>query len=91
MTEIEALCEILCRPKASATAPRLDDQEAAALLRELNTSSRTIAPFSPRIGTLRGIRAKLPTAPSEPPPARPSTPEERDPSRAPRQGRRRPR
>jgi len=43
-------------------------------------------PLSPRIQTLRGIIAKFgPSAPA-PPPARPPTPEERDPSRRP-QGR----
>jgi hypothetical protein len=68
----------------------LTDDEAAALLRLLN---RTIAddryPLSPRIRLLRGIQAKLPGALPEPPPARRPTPEERDPGRAPRQGRRR--
>jgi hypothetical protein len=68
----------------------LTDDEAAALLRLLN---QTIAddrfPLSPRIKTLRAIRAKLPGAPPEPPSAQPPTPEERDPRRAPRQGRRR--
>jgi hypothetical protein len=67
----------------------LTDEEAGALLRLLN---RTIAddryPLSPRIRTLRAIRAKLPRAPQEPPAAKPPTPEERDPGRAPRQGRR---
>jgi hypothetical protein len=68
----------------------LTDDEAAALLRLLN---RTIAddryPLSPRIRTLRAIRAKLPGAPPEPSAARPPTPEERNPGRAPRGGQRR--
>jgi hypothetical protein len=68
----------------------LTDEEAAALLRLLN---RTIAddryPLSPRIRTLRGIRAKLPGAPQEPPAAKPPTPEERDSGRAPLRWRRR--
>lgn len=63
----------------------LTDEEAFALL---NLLTETIEgdryPFSPRIRTLRGIRAKLPAAPPEPPPARPPTPEERNPGRAPR-------
>jgi hypothetical protein len=67
----------------------LTDEEAAALLSLLN---RVIAddryPLSPRIRLLRGIRMKLPGVPPEPPPARPPTPEERNPSRRPRQGRR---
>jgi len=67
----------------------LTDEEAAALLSLLN---RLIAddryPLSPRIRLLRAIRAKLPGAPLEPPPARPPTPDERTPGRAPRAGRR---
>jgi hypothetical protein len=66
----------------------LTDEEAAALLSLLN---RVIAddryPLSLRIRLLRGIRAKLPGAPPEPPPARAPTPEERNPGRAPRSGR----
>jgi hypothetical protein len=54
----------------------LTDEEAAALLTLLN---RVIAddryPLSPRIGLFRAIRAKLPGAPPEPPPARPPTAE----------------
>jgi hypothetical protein len=34
-------------------------------------------PLSQRIRVLRSIRAKFPTAPREPPPARPPTPQER--------------
>src|SRR6516164_2300230 len=80
-------------PSANLTAAsrmKLDptDEEAEALLRLLN---RTIAddryPLSSRIRLLRGIRAKFPGAPSEPPPARTPTPEERTPGRAPRFGR----
>jgi hypothetical protein len=67
----------------------LTEEEAAALLRELNNIIENDRyPLSPRIRTLRGIRAKFPTAPREPPPARPPTPEERDRGRAPRQGKR---
>jgi len=66
----------------------LTDEEAAALLRELNNLIENDRyPLSPRIRVLRGIRAKLPGAPREPPPARPPTPEERTPGRAPRSGR----
>ena len=68
----------------------LDDEEAAALLALLNRAIEDDRyPLSPRIRVLRGIRAKLPTAPPDPPPARRPTSEERDPRRAPRQGRRR--
>jgi hypothetical protein len=50
----------------------LTDEEAGALLRLLNrTIEEDRYPLSPRISTLRHIRAKLPGAPSEPPPARP--------------------
>ena len=61
----------------------LTNEEAAALFSLLD---RAIAddryPLSPRIRLLRAIRAKLPGAPLEPPPAR------RTPGRAPRAGRR---
>jgi hypothetical protein len=64
----------------------LTDEEVAALLRLLNaTIDDDRYPLSPRIRTLRRIRAKLPSAPPEPPPA--LTPEERRPGRAPRFGR----
>jgi hypothetical protein len=50
----------------------LTDEEAAALLRELNTIiDNDRYPLSPRIRTLRDIRAKLPGAPAAPPPASP--------------------
>jgi hypothetical protein len=50
----------------------LTDEEAAALLRLLNRAIEDDRyPLSPRIRTLRHIRAKLPGAPPEPPPARP--------------------
>jgi len=63
------------------------DEETAALLLELNhIIENDRYPLSPRIRVLRGIRAKFLTAPQPPP--RPPTPEERDPRRAPRQGRR---
>src|SRR5262245_52106897 len=72
----------------SAMTLDLTDGEAAALLSLL---SRAIAddryPLSPRIRLLRGIRAKFPGAPREPPPARPPSLEERSPGRAPRAGR----
>jgi len=42
-------------------------------------------PLSPRVQTLRGILGKFgQIAPAQPPPARPPTPEQRDPSRRPR-------
>ena len=67
----------------------LTDEEATVLLRLLNRAIEDDRyPLSPRLRTLRHIRAKLPGAPPEPPPARPPAPEERDPSRPPRQGRR---
>jgi len=66
----------------------LTDEEAAALLRELNNIIENDRyPLSPRIRMLRGIRVKLPGAPPQPPPARPPAPEERRPGRAPRAGR----
>jgi len=47
----------------------LTDEEAAALLRELNNIIEPDRyPLSPRIRMLRGIRAKLPGAPPQPPP-----------------------
>jgi hypothetical protein len=66
----------------------LTDEEAAALLSLLNRAiDKDRYPLSPRIRVLRDIRAKLPGAPPEPPPARPPTPEERNPIWAPRAGR----
>jgi hypothetical protein len=66
----------------------LTDEEAAALLSLLNRAiDDDRYPLSPRVRTLREIRAKFPAAPREPPPARPPTPEERSPARAPRSGR----
>jgi hypothetical protein len=66
----------------------LTDEEEAALLKELNQIIENDRyPLSRRVRTLRAIRAKFPTAPREPPPARPPTPEERSPARAPRSGR----
>jgi hypothetical protein len=54
----------------------LTDEEAAALLRELNSIIENDRyPLSPRIRTLRSIRAKFPAARPPPPPARPPTPE----------------
>ena len=68
----------------------LTDEEAAALLKELNAIiDNDRYPLSPRIRMLRQIRAKLPGAPPPPPPARPPTLEERDRARVPRQGKRR--
>jgi len=50
----------------------LTDEEAAALLRELNRIIENDRyQLSPRIRTLREIRAKLPVAPAQPPPASP--------------------
>jgi hypothetical protein len=50
----------------------LTDEEAEALLRELNTIiDNDRYPLSPRIRMLREIRAKLPGAPAPPPPASP--------------------
>jgi hypothetical protein len=66
----------------------LTDEEAAALLSLLNGAiADDRYPLSPRIRLLRGIRTKFAGAPPEPPPARPPTPEERSPGRAPRSGR----
>jgi hypothetical protein len=63
----------------------LTDEEAAALLRELNQIIEYDRyPLSPRIRLLRQIRARLPGAPPAPPPARPPSLEERDSGRAPR-------
>jgi len=69
----------------------LTDAETLALL---NLLTETIEgdryPLSPRIQTLRAILAKFgPMGPAPRPPARPPTPEERDPRRAPQAGRRR--
>jgi hypothetical protein len=64
----------------------LTDEESEALLRELNAIiENDRLPLSP----LQQIRAKLLGAPPPPPRARPPIPEERDPTRAPRQGKRR--
>jgi hypothetical protein len=50
----------------------LTNDEAAALLRELNTIiGNDRYPLWARIRTLRDIRAKLPGAPEAPPPATP--------------------
>jgi hypothetical protein len=47
----------------------LNDEEAAALLAALNRLiDNDRYPLSPRVRTLRAIRAKLPGAPREPPP-----------------------
>jgi hypothetical protein len=69
----------------------LTDEETLALLNLLmETIEADRYPLSPRIRTLRGILYKCaPMGPAPTPPARPPTPEERDPGRAPRQGRRR--
>src|SRR5215471_4752210 len=70
----------------------LTDEEASALRNLLTqTIENDRYPLSPRIQTLRGILAKFgPIAPAPPPPARPRTPEEREPSQRPR-GQSRPR
>jgi hypothetical protein len=66
----------------------LTDEEEAALLKELNQIIENDRyPLSLRTRVLRSIRAKFPTAPREPPPAQPPTPEERNPRRAPRRHR----
>jgi hypothetical protein len=76
------------RPPLATNKGRLTDEEAAALFSLLNRAiDNDRYPLSPRVRTLRGIRAKFPAAPPEPPPARPPTPEERSPARAPRSGR----
>jgi hypothetical protein len=64
----------------------LTDEETFALLNLLmETIEADRYPLSPRIRLLRQILAKFgPMAPAPPPPARPPTPEERDPGRAPR-------
>ena len=64
----------------------LTDEETFALLNLLTeTIENDRFPLSPCIQTLRGILAEFgPIAPASPPPARPPTPEERDPSRRPR-------
>jgi hypothetical protein len=68
----------------------LTDEETLALLNLLTeTIENDRYPLSPRIRTLRDILAKFgPMGPAPRPPARPPTPEERDPRRRPRQGRR---
>jgi hypothetical protein len=69
----------------------LTEEETFALLNLLTeTVENDRYPLSPRIRMLRGILTKFgPMGPKPLPPARPPTPEERDPRRAPRQGRRR--
>jgi hypothetical protein len=63
----------------------LTEEEALALLKLLTEKIENDRyPLSPRIRVLRSIRDKLPGAPPAAPAARPVTPDERDPSRAPR-------
>ena len=64
----------------------LTDEETSALRSLLTkTIENDRYPLSPRIQTLRGILAKFgQIVPVPPLPARPPTPEERDPSRRPR-------
>jgi hypothetical protein len=64
----------------------LADEETFALLNLLvETIEADKFPLSPRVQILRAILAKFgPMAAAPPPPARPPTPEERDPGRAPR-------
>ena len=71
---------------ADANYLDLSDEETLALLNLLTqTIDNDRYPLPPRIQTLRGILAKFgPMAPAPPPPARPPTPEECDPSRRPR-------
>jgi hypothetical protein len=65
-------------------------RETLALLNLLTeTIENDRYPLSPRIRTLRGVLASSGRwAPAPPRPARPPTPEERDPRQRPRQGRR---
>jgi hypothetical protein len=69
----------------------LTDEETLALLKLLtDTIEADRYPLSPRIQILRDILAKFGPMGPAPPPARPPTPEERDPRRRPRaQSRRR--
>jgi hypothetical protein len=64
----------------------LTDEESSALRKLLaDAIEYDRYPLSPRVQTLRRILAKFePMTPQPPPPARPPTPEERDPNRAPR-------
>jgi hypothetical protein len=69
----------------------LNDEEKLALLNLLvETIEADRYPVSPRIQALRRVLAKFgPMRPAPLPPARPPTPEERDPTRVPQQGPRR--
>jgi hypothetical protein len=69
----------------------LTDEETLALLNLLTeTIESDRYPLSPRVRMPRGILAKFgPMGPAPPPPAKPPTPAERNPNRAPRQGKRR--
>ena len=61
------------RRKAAAAEMNIDltDEEAAALLRELNNIIKNDrSPLSPRVRSLRDVRAKPPGAPASPPPLR---------------------
>jgi hypothetical protein len=62
----------------------LTDEETLALLNLLTEAIEGDRyPLSPRIRLLRGILAKFgELGPAPPPPARPPTPEERDPARS---------
>jgi hypothetical protein len=68
----------------------LTDEETLALLNLLTeTIEADRYPLSPRVQTFRGILAKFgPVGPAPPPPERPPIPEERNPRRRPRSGRR---
>jgi hypothetical protein len=70
----------------------LDDEQVRALLNLLvDAIEADKYPLSPRVQLLRQILAKFGEigGPAPPPPARPPTPQEQDPHRSPRGGRRR--
>jgi hypothetical protein len=73
-------------PRGEVMQLDLDDVETRALLNVLvEAIENDRYPLSPRVRLLRQVLAKFgPMAPAPPPPARPPTPEERDPGRAPR-------
>jgi hypothetical protein len=85
-TTIPSVLPINTRLPSSGTMHLdLSIEETLALLNLLTqTIENDRYPLSPRVQTLRGILAKFGPMASTPPPARPPTPEERDPSRRPR-------
>jgi hypothetical protein len=78
--------DTVIKERIVAAQIELTDEEMRALLSLLvETIEADRCPFSPRIRVLRDILAKFgEMAPKPPPPARPPTPEERNPERAPR-------